>query len=229
MNKLTILGVPIYRLCVIVIFLLMSSSNAFAQEETFTTIRKNINLLAVDLNHDLNEQQDSLVLENKFLFKKVRFISKNLEKVFDFKPAVKQAKIPLSELPLGKYTVMFYQADKIIVFQIDRVLPFDYKPNIGTAVAMNDTSEINDKSDTSITDYRIDADVASADVESIDLEMDSVNTLKVAANTTDQVVDKLEDKAIMSYNISEPDRSKVMSRAEYRRTHLRPNGKPYND
>lgn len=230
MNKLTILGVPINRLCVIVIFLLISISQAFAQEETFTTIRKNINLLAVDLDHELSERQDSLLLENKFLFKKVRFINKHTEKVFDFKPAVKQAKIPLNELPLGKYTVMFYQADKIIVFQIDRVLPFDYESPYDTDVAIADSSDdaIED-AEALNSEFGLDSDVASADMEAIDLEMDAVNTLALATNNADKELDKLEDKVTMSYNISEPDRSKVMSRAEYRRTHLRPNGKPYND
>lgn len=229
MNKLTILGVPINRLCVLVIFLLISNSKTFAQEETYTTIRKNINYLAVDLNHDLSERQDSLLLENKHFFKQVRFISKKTEKTFDFKPPVKQAKISLKELPLGKYTVMFYQADKIIVFQIDRKLPFDYEPTLdNTAVAENSDS-VDEEENATFTDLSLETDVASADVESIDLEMDAVNTLNLVANNADKEVDDIEDKVMMSYNISEPDRSKVMSRDEYRRTHLRPNGKPYND
>lgn len=229
MNKLTILGVPTSRLCVLVIFLLMSNSTAFAQEETFTTIRKNINLLAVDFDHNLSERQDSLLLENKYLFKKVRFINQNVEKVFDFKPAVKQAKIPLDELPLGKYTVMFYQADKIIVFQIDRVLPFDFEPTFETDVAINTEPEIDTEPNTSPIDMDLDTSIASSDMDNIDLEMDAVNTLNIATNNADKEIGNLDDKVTMSYNLSEPDRSKVMSRAEYRRTHLRPNGKPYND
>ncbi len=216
MNKLTILGVPITRLCVIVIFLLMSNSN-FAQEETYTTIRKNVNSLAVDLDHNLSNTQDSLLLENKFLFKKVRFLNKTTEKVFNFKPAVKSAKIPLDQLPVGKYTVMFYQADKIIVFQIDRLLPFDYESTLGSDVVMNE-----------LTDGDLDSDIALADVKDINLEFDTAN-LSLATNGDEEDFDAFENTITMTYNLSEPDRSKVQTRAEYRRTHLRPNGKPYND
>ncbi|WP_299336952.1 hypothetical protein [uncultured Psychroserpens sp.] len=216
MNKLTSLGVPINRLCAIVIFLLMSSIS-FAQEETYTTIRKNINPLAFDLNHNLSDSQDSLLLENKFLFKKVRFINKTTEKVFEFKPAVKSAKIPLDQLPLGKYTVMFYQADKIIVFQIDRKLPFDYVRASDTDVALND-----------IEDVELESEITSTDIDNTDLELDRAN-ITLANSNADKDYETFEEKVTLAYNLTEPDRSKVQSRAEYRRTHLRPNGKPYND
>ncbi|MDG5492634.1 hypothetical protein [Psychroserpens sp. SPM9] len=194
----------------------MSSNTVFAQEE-YTTIRKNVNPLAFELDHNLSDSQDSLVLENKYYFKKVRFLNKTTEKVFDFKPAVKTAKIPLDELPLGKYTVMFYQADKIIVFQINRKLPFDYVKPSDSDVAIAELEEAD-----------LDTDVASADVEDIDLEMDSAGSAS-ANNKNDKEFEAFEERVSMSYNISEPDRSKVQTRAEYRRTHLRPNGKPYND
>lgn len=216
MNKLTILGVPINRLCVIVIFLLMSSSS-FAQDKTYTTIRKNINPLAFELDHNLSNSQDSLVLNNKYFFKKVRFLNKRTEKVFDFKPAVKSAKIPLDELPLGKYTVMFYQAEKIIVFQINRKLPFDYKPSSESDVAFNE-----------LDDVELESDVAMADIDDNDLDFDTAN-LSAVANNADKDFETFEEHVSMSYNLSEPDRTKVQTRAEYRRTHLRPNGTPYHD
>ncbi|MCD2260080.1 hypothetical protein [Psychroserpens luteolus] len=216
MNKLTILGVPIHRLCVIVMFLLMSSI-VFAQEETYTTIRKNVNPLAFDLDHNLSSSQDSLVLENKYLFKKVRFLNNTIEKVFEFKPAVKRVKIPLDELPLGSYTVMFYQADKIIVFQIDRILPFDYKSALDTRVALND--ELIKK----VTDTTI-----SSDVINHTLDYDSANLSLTIANA-DNGFETLQMQAKRAYNISDPNRSNMISRVEYRRTHLRPNGKPYTD
>lgn len=214
MNKLTIFGVPLYRLSIMMICLLMSHTS-LAQEETYTTIRKNVNPLAFELDHNLSDSQDSLLLENKFLFKKVRFLNKTTEKVFEFKPAVKSAKIPLDQLPLGKYTVMFYQADKIIVFQIDRLLPFDYEYE--TDVAMNDVSDVN-----------LDSDLAMADANDNDLDHDTAS-LGSALNTADKDFEELVTHVKKSYNISDSNRNNVMSRAEYRRTHLRPNGKPYND
>jgi hypothetical protein len=193
------------------------SISTFAQEETYTTIRKNINPLAFDLDHNLSNTQDSLLLENKLLFKKVRFLNKTTEKVFDFKPAVKSAKISLDELPLGKYIVMFYQADKIIVFQIDRLLPFDYVSDYDTDIAMNDLSDVD-----------LDTDIAMADIKDSNLDFDTAS-LSLATNGDKEDFETFEGTISMTYNLSEPNRTKVQSRSQYRRTHLRPNGKPYND
>lgn len=223
MNKITIIGTPIHGLIGLVLFALFFSGNLFAQE-TYTTIRKNVNPLAFNLNHDLSSTQDSLLLDNKFLFKRVRFISDQAEKVFDFKPAVMSAKIPLNELPLGDYTVMFYQADKIIVFQIDRILPFDPMHGLTTdAVALND-SEIS--SDDHIT--LNDSESISDEIDGVELEYDIAN-LNVATNGSDLDFETEVAHFTKSYNISDIGRDNVQTRAEYRRNNLRPNGKPYND
>ncbi|WP_040278832.1 hypothetical protein [Psychroserpens damuponensis] len=219
MNKLTNLDLSLIRLCVIVISFLISNNNAFAQEETFTLIKKNINPLAYELDHNLSDNQDSLLLENKYLFKKVRFISNTTEKVFDFKPAVKSAKISLEELPLGKYTVMFYQADKIIVFQIDRLLPFDYVAPFESDMAV-----------AALADVELDVNDVASISTNIDLGLDIDNVSRsIANNNTDKAYAAFEDKVSKTYDLSEQDRSKVQTRAEYRRTNLRPNGKPYLD
>lgn len=73
MNKITTSGMPLNGFLSFVFFALFFISSLQAQE-TYTTIRKNINNLAYDLNHELSSTQDSLLLENKFLFKRVRFI-----------------------------------------------------------------------------------------------------------------------------------------------------------
>ncbi|WP_431136519.1 hypothetical protein [Psychroserpens mesophilus] len=218
MNKITTIGMPIHGLIGLVLFALFFNSSLLAQD-TYTTIRKNVNPLAYNLNHDLSSTQDSLLLKNKFLFKRVRFISNQAEKVFDFKPAVKSAKIPLDELPLGKYTVMFYQADKIIVFQIERVLPFDSMYGIETdAVALNDSEVLSDDID----------GVALNDIDGIELEYDTTN-LNVASNGSDLDFENGMDYFSKAYNISDVDRDHVQTRADYRRNNLRPNGKPYDD
>ncbi|MFK7781114.1 hypothetical protein [Psychroserpens sp.] len=215
MNKITIIGMPIHGLIGLVLFTLFFGSNVSAQE-TYTTIRKNVNPLAKNLSHDLSDTQDSLLLENKFLFKRVRFISDNAEKVFDFKPAVKSAKIPLDELPIGDYTVMFYQAGKIIVFQIERILPFDPMHGLESeVVAVNDAEIISDD---------IDAfDLNDADDEKFDM---SDANFEMAINLDP---DNDIEYSMKSYNISDIGRDNVQTRADYRRNNLRPNGKPYND
>lgn len=226
MNKITIIGMPIHDLIGLVLFALFFGSNVSAQE-TYTTIRKNVNPLAYNLNHDLSSTQDSLLLENKFLFKRVRFISDQAEKVFDFKPAVKKAKIPLDELPLGNYTVMFYQADKIIVFQIDRILPFDTTHGLESdAIALNDEEALSeDINALNSADFdRVEID----EVKGLKMDYDTVS-FDVAANDPDLDLENDMGHYMKSYNISDIGRDNVQTRADYRRNNLRPNGKPYND
>ncbi|WP_456440348.1 hypothetical protein [Psychroserpens sp.] len=225
MNKITTIGMPIHGLIGLVLFALFFSGNLSAQE-TYTTIRKNVNPLAFNLNHDLSTTQDSLLLDNKFLFKRVRFISKQAEKVFDFKPAVKSAKVPLDELPLGKYTVMFYQADKIIVFQIERVLPFDPMSGIESdALALNDSEILSDDIDEVALN---DSESLSDEFDGVELEYDTAN-LNVATNGADLDFENGIEHFTKAYNISDPGRDNVQTRADYRRNNLRPNGKPYDD
>ncbi|WP_323789490.1 hypothetical protein [Psychroserpens sp.] len=224
MNKITTIGMPIHGLIGLVLFALFFNSSLSAQE-TYTTIRKNVNPLAFNLNHDLSSTQDSLLLENKFIFKRVRFISDQAEKVFDFKPAVKSAKIPLDELPLGKYTVMFYQADKIIVFQIDRLLPFGSLHGLEVeAIAVNEPEIIAEELDVA----SIDAEVLSNTSDGVDLDFDATN-LSIATNGTDLDYESEDMYFKKSYNLSDANRDQVQTRADYRRNNLRPNGKPYND
>lgn len=227
MNKITTIGMPIHGLIGLVLFALFFNSSLSAQE-TYTTIRKNVNPLAYDLSHELSNTQDSLLLENKFLFKRVRFISDQAEKVFDFKPAVKSAKIPLDELPLGDYTVMFYQADKIIVFQIERLLPFNPLSGIESdAIAMNDDVEILSEDDIAITDA-VSLSNDTSDIDGVELDYETTN-LNVATKGADLNLENEMEYFTKAYNISDPNRDNVQTRADYRRNNLRPNGKPYND
>ena len=224
MNKITTIGMPIHGLIGLVLFALFFNTNLSAQD-TYTTIRKNVNPLAYNLSHELSSTQDSLLLENKFLFKRVRFISNDAEKVFNFKPAVKSAKIPLDELPLGNYTVMFYEADKIIVFQINRLLPFNPLSGIESdAIALNDTEIITDDNALNDNDY----DLLSNNVEGVELDYDTTN-LNVATTGATLDIESEMNQFVKAYNISDANRDNIQSRADYRRNNLRPNGKPYND
>lgn len=203
------------RLSVILLFII--SNTAFAQDEIYTILHKNINRLAYDLNHELSASQDSLILNNKHLFHRVRFLNTTTEKIFSFSPRVKQASVSLRDLPLGSYTVMFYQEDKIIVFQIERLLPYKEPPNLRariTAVPVED-SIVND-------------DIASIDsgIDVIANGLGSVRSKRTRKNNKNYT---LRDGGYFSYNLTITDRLVVQSRAEYRRTHLRPNGKPYSD
>jgi hypothetical protein len=193
------------------------SNTGFAQEKVYTKLYKNIDFRADELSHDLSASQDSLVLENKYLFHKVRFLNTTTEKVFSFSPRVKQAAVPLEELPLGSYTVMFYQEDKIIVFQIERLLPFKINPDVRPELKVVNMEGAITHSDLADTSGVIDVVTKSAAPE------------KPVKIRNDSKYYTLRDGGYFTYNLSISDRLIVQSRAEYRRTHLRPNGKPYSD
>ena len=126
MIKATILSHSVKSVFTILILLLLVSPSINAQK-TYTTIKKNVNLTASNFTHQLSTTQDSLILESDIPFNKVRFLKDDFKKLFEFPGGVYDSKIPLNNLPLGKYTVLFYDESKIIVFRLARLLPFDKK------------------------------------------------------------------------------------------------------
>ena len=70
MNKPANIELNVQLLSVILFFVLSVNFNAFAQH-TFTTIKKNLNPDAVNLEHDLTVNGDSLVLNSDYLFDKI--------------------------------------------------------------------------------------------------------------------------------------------------------------
>ena len=126
MIKATILNRSVKDFYCVFIFLLLMSCGVYAQK-TYTTIKKNVNLTASNFTHQLTTTQDSLVLESDVPFNKVRFLNGNYKKSIEFSGGVYKSKIPLNDLPLGQYTVLFYDVNKIIVFRLARLLPFKTK------------------------------------------------------------------------------------------------------
>lgn len=126
MIKATILNHSIKGVFTILMLLLLISPSVNAQK-TYTTIKKNVNLTASNFTHHLSTTQDALILESDIPFNKVRFLKDDFKKSFEFPGGVYNSKIPLNNLPLGKYTVLFYDESKIIVFRLARLLPFEKK------------------------------------------------------------------------------------------------------
>ena len=212
----------------------------FAQDEIQNQLSKNRNVLAKNLVQDLSVSKDSLVLTNDKLFSKVHFFKSDFEKTFYFKPAVKKGKISLHELPLGSYTVMFYQTDKIIVFRVDRRSKFDntIKPlpaNTPPGLLAANTPNLNvdsnqrDLASSSEEPTIFDDDAKKSryyrkKLDALDGEQPK-NGIKSRSKSKLLV---MEEEGMYTYNLSNMHRDHVQTREEYRRTHLRPNGKPYN-
>ncbi len=206
MSELVLLNRRVRLFYSIFIFLLGMSFSASAQK-TYTTIIKNVNYLASNFVHELSTNQDSLVLESDVLFNKVRFLKDGYKKVFELPRSVYKSKIPLNELPLGNYTVIFYDMNKIIVFRLTRLLAFEnhveelLKYDVATTYNINLNSGIN---------YDIEKTTIVAS-----LDYDQENKEQTKTKKT-------------HYNITSQYRNNIQSRQEYRKNNLRPNGKPYN-
>lgn len=232
------------RLLVILVVLCCCNAKGVAQiEVTYNELEKNVNNLAQGLKQDLSVSKDSLVLKNDKLFSKIDFYNENFQKTFYFKPAVTEGKISLRELPLGSYSVMFYQTDKIIVFRINRKSKFE---NTIQAVASTiDTKSLDGLSNnTSLTsDIPDDVDLAFASngPSIIDDSEGAIDQSAKRNGNVDSDYSKsnvrfnskakstyLEEEGMYSYNLSNLKRDHVQTREEYRSTHLRPNGKPYD-
>lgn len=236
---------PTFMRNVVLVFLFFAVySSLYAQLDysVRNELERNVNVLASGLKQDLSVSKDSLVLENDKLFSKIKFFNDSFEKTFYFKPALKKGKIALEELPLGNYTVMFYQVDKIIVFRVNRKSKFN---NTIESVSNKPLSDIAIKSD---ADYKqsvnpsLEMDVAetSDDIILIDdnsqkknrsrrknkLDFDYRKKRALAKAKQKQLL--LTEEGMYPYDLTNTKRDHVQTREEYRRTHLRPNGKPYD-
>ncbi len=175
MNKLTNIELKVRTRHLLIIFLIFVSANALAQH-TFTTIKKNFNPDAKNLFHDLSANGDSLIVKSEFLFTKIGFLNNGNRKIVDFHPPVFEAKIPVSQFPIGDYTVLVYETDRITVFKISRLMEFDDVELLNSDLAMN-------------KEHILQPDVAHESIEHVgsDLKRAGLNMVEntIAANNVD--------------------------------------------
>ncbi len=105
-------------LCIIV-FLLVAS---FATSQN-TTLIQNRNYRAAELKHNLNSSGDSLILEGLRSIHKVVIFNDNFTKTFTVED--KNTKIPLVDLPLGRFTTEVELDKKLIVMTLLRHTTID--------------------------------------------------------------------------------------------------------
>ena len=235
MNKPANIELNVQLLSVIV---LSVNFNAFAQH-TFTTIKKNLNPDAVNLEHDLTVNGDSLVLKSDYLFDKIGFLNNGNRKVLQFNPPVFSAQVPVNQFPVGNYTVLVYESDRIIVFRISRLMEYD-DVEVLSDVAMNDVTLVNSTEE--LTSEDISKIMAKVEDMSSTIVMNDVsinNDVKIESSEVAKTSDEkgigfassitVKEEKQKGYNITNLEREGTMTREEYRKTHTRPNGKPYNN
>ena len=238
MNKPANIELKVQLLSVILFFVLSVNFNAFAQH-TFTTIKKNLNPDAVNLEHDLTVNGDSLVLKSDYLFDKIGFLNNGNRKVLQFNPPVFSAQVPVNQFPVGNYTVLVYESDRIIVFRISRLMEYD-DVVVLSDVAMNDVTLVNSTEE--LTSEDISKIMAKVEDMSSTIVMNDVsinNDVKIESSEVDKTSDEksigfatsitVKEEKQKGYNITNLEREGTMTREEYRKTHTRPNGKPYNN
>ncbi len=206
----------------------MIASQAHAQKE-YTTISKNINPEAQSLYHDLSPQGDSLYLKSESIFYKVTFLNSLDRKVYTFNPPVLEGTIPLHDIIVGDYTVLVYKKDRIIVFHITRLLEIDI-PSEAIAIAelskINVPLEFSSSSNMDLKEKPISKIIMNEIKKGEEFQLGQT-VLKLASNDNYSSRENGTILNITPYNISSVDRSQMQSREEYRRTNLRPNGKPF--
>jgi hypothetical protein len=83
-----------------------------------STLFQNINFRAKELKHNLNKAGDSLILEGERTIFKVTIFNGGFEKIISVKDS--KAKIPLNDIPVGRFVVEATLQDKLIVLTLLR-------------------------------------------------------------------------------------------------------------
>lgn len=108
----------IKHLCVS--FLLLSSLFSASQK---SVILKNVNSRANELKHELNASEDSLILKGERNIYRVEIF--NQEFRLEFKTNTKDLRIPLQEIPVGRFVTLVRLRDKIIAISLLRNENYD--------------------------------------------------------------------------------------------------------
>lgn len=220
MNLLNKITVKFYISVIILVAMTMIATRANAQKQ-YTTILKNFNPEAQNLYHELSPQGDTLFLKAESIFYKVTFLNSLDKKVYKFNPPLLEANIPLHDIIVGDYTVLVYKKDRIIVFHIKRLVEIEMpetrvpemeiyagiESGFGSVALANAPEQKNNQL-----------------IENIDVLSESIQL--ASQENVGEGLPEL-NMARRAYDLSSLDRTGMQTREEYRRSNLRPNGKPY--
>lgn len=110
-----------------------------------STLFKNINVRANELQHRLNSTGDTLLLEGQRSIERVDIFNSDFEKSFNVN--TKKARIPLSEIPVGRFVTEVKLHGKLIIITLLRhepiknVLITENKPIISSLTALKEKDE----------------------------------------------------------------------------------------
>lgn len=107
------------RLQYTLVFLLLTAL-AYGQK---STLYQNVNVRAKELKHNLNEAGDTLVIKCERTVYEVVVFNDDFERVIKVRDT--DAKIPIADIPVGRYIVEALLSDKLIVMTLIRNESFD--------------------------------------------------------------------------------------------------------
>jgi len=107
------------RLLYIIVFMLLTSL-VYGQK---SVLLKNRNLRAKELKHYLNESQDSIIFKGERTIYEIMIYNSDFERVIKVKTP--DAKIIISDLPIGRYAVEAVLRDKLIIITLLRTENFN--------------------------------------------------------------------------------------------------------
>lgn len=117
----------------------MLLTNVSIAQNDFASIRKNVNVLAKSLKHDLCKTKDTLILQGEERIKRIYTIGEN-SGLIDESLFTRNYRLPLHHLKNGRYVFVVYESRKRIVFEVN-VLNNTVPKTLVTAVVPSINSE----------------------------------------------------------------------------------------
>ena len=133
------------------LLLILLTSYTFSQNRP-TRVKKNTNSNAKELFHDLNESGDSLILKSDYRIYRVEIMRSDFSKHYE--AFEKSVKIPLYDLPRGRFSVLVSTNRKLILFNLfkddiierpNEITPLNIKENINEINSLPRIADIKTK------------------------------------------------------------------------------------
>lgn len=231
----------------VLLFTVAFSTFSLAQPPA-TMLNKNRNDKANGLVQELNKVADTLFLKSDKDILRVNFLSHSTKEKLQVDVGTANISIPLYHFGKGRYTIAVYREDKIIAFDINRIrdilTPDGASDNFEESMleaSLSDNEKVKrgmkKRPEKKEKEVIVDKGPTERDIKKKVLEekKKELASEEEKPSERDKRLEALANRSkkestTMVYNLSNKGNDTLVrqSREEYRRNHLRPNGKPYD-
>jgi len=209
------------------ILLILSTFVINAQE---SILIPNTNIDAKELVHSLNKTNDSLVLNCDYIIYKVEIFNSEYMKIYEINK--KEIQLPLTELPLGRFSIAVFTNRKIIMINLLRNKPYTISKPVPRVI--KDTTPkvipklVNERTVYDTIRYKniINKKYTVIYEDIINETYDTIRNIQKSFKVKDTTITIRS----IPYNISTKRndyRVIKQTREDFRKYNLRPNGTPY--